>query len=584
MKNSIVTLFALLCFSINAMSQSWQWGKIQSVANPGYTSDFLTNDQATDRYGNTYLLQIDTGLSVPGHQRKGYGRDNVVLTSFDAEGNYRWGRILQGYYFTENSIKVDQSGGVYLLLTTYSKEGATFAIDNDATISIPPNNTVCFLLKYSSSGAYQWHQYISTDTSDKGISVSSLCVTPDGTSKMLATFSRGTFCAGKYKVTDSPASVHVLCYNRKGEFQKGFKLDVNSTDPRTYDIFREPKMAWDYVHNQYYVYAKTLKFGTTVLNTLLPVGCFDESGKLLWLKQGLVNPYTLYSKDVQMLADEAGQLYIGCKVRSGGDVQYPYTNSLNESVPSPAIIKMDHKGNVLWISNSHSALVDGTFLFALAGNRVGVFCGDRAGHYGTSGVYKWGNIVAGTSYKMVTNVFQYNDSFNTGSIFAVLDTGSGAALQVDSLSGTLFGRFGISGNNSGDFFLSLNSGRVFSGSKSMQNTFIVPNKDTFITPYPSRYRFLVHYCSSECNARQPSETPDYILSVYPSPATAYITISNAVAGSRVGICNLLGQQVASATIYSDRQMVPVDMLEPGVYLIRIMEDRKQQSVLKFVKQ
>jgi hypothetical protein len=72
-------------------------------------------------------------------------------------------------------------------------------------------------------------------------------------------------------------------------------------------------------------------------------------------------------------------------------------------------------------------------------------------------------------------------------------------------------------------------------------------------------------------------------SVYPNPATNEITIKNAE-GGEMKIYNLLGQEILSQKINSDKEVVNIQSLLSGTYIIRMQGKDNSVQSSSFIKE
>jgi len=71
--------------------------------------------------------------------------------------------------------------------------------------------------------------------------------------------------------------------------------------------------------------------------------------------------------------------------------------------------------------------------------------------------------------------------------------------------------------------------------------------------------------------------------IWPNPAKGQLTVSNA-ANSEMKILNLLGQQVYDATVISNKDVLNVSQLIPGVYVVQIIAPDGSKKCMQLVKE
>jgi PKD repeat protein len=73
------------------------------------------------------------------------------------------------------------------------------------------------------------------------------------------------------------------------------------------------------------------------------------------------------------------------------------------------------------------------------------------------------------------------------------------------------------------------------------------------------------------------------VSVYPNPANDFIIIDGMTAGSNVAVLSMVGQQLISNIIVSDRQSISFAALPSGMYLLRLVGDQNEERIIRIVK-
>src|SRR5690606_27736845 len=97
----------------------------------------------------------------------GHSLDDMLISSFDCEGNYRWHKVIgRSVGETGWALKADTLGGIYLSGRIY----ADHEMVHIGTDSIIPSGTKkrMILLKYDTSGNFQWLRMPQSDTISTG--------------------------------------------------------------------------------------------------------------------------------------------------------------------------------------------------------------------------------------------------------------------------------------------------------------------------------------------------------------------------------------------------------------------------------
>ena len=161
--NNMTEIFAIKYNSSGAR----QWTKVLGT----WKKDFA-NAVNIDSSGNIYLVGA-TEKDLVAECKKGQqdcvnfaGKDDLFVAKFDSKGKKQWTKQL-GTKRNDRAtgVATDSSGNIYVTGYTYWKlDGNTYAGSNDA-----------FVVKYNSSGTWQWTKQFGTPSSDlaDGVAVDS---------------------------------------------------------------------------------------------------------------------------------------------------------------------------------------------------------------------------------------------------------------------------------------------------------------------------------------------------------------------------------------------------------------------------
>ncbi|MGC4059272.1 MAG: T9SS type A sorting domain-containing protein [Chitinophagaceae bacterium] len=413
----------------------WQWGKRAGSdfdeSGPGGSKYENTIDMATDYNGNVYTLARVYGkgsiippakTDVDGHNIPNYGYDEILLTSFTCKGTYRWSKLIGTKSVTDIGValKTDNRGGVYVTgwSIPYTYAGGDFGplhIDTDSAII--QNNQGFFLVKYDTSGAYQWVRTPEPDTLKyvygrspvvlKSVPVE-MVIGQDGEICVLSYLSPGAFANGAYVVTDPGMSYHMLVYNYTGAFVRGYRMDMacpsrNGVFNQGYDNAR---LAFDAKRNKFYLAGylqkgftgeDSLSLGGTMIKNSCFLSRFDDKGNMEWLK---LNNSIRSGITGRPVIDKYSNIYLGGSGKPGEVFNgYTFLNTLSPSptnTNAPFVMKLDSSGKTVWTSNGSNRYALGVYNIILQGNTVGLM-GDFVGQI-TWGSYSFNWSSGASSY------------------------------------------------------------------------------------------------------------------------------------------------------------------------------------------
>ena len=120
---------------------------------------------AVDAGGNVYVTggsNATWGSPINSHS----GGDDIVVLKLNSSGNYQWHTFYgSGSYDYGYGIAVDTSGNVYVTGDSYATWGSPLNPHGGN------GNDDIVVLKLNSSGAYQWHTFYGSASSDYGIGI-----------------------------------------------------------------------------------------------------------------------------------------------------------------------------------------------------------------------------------------------------------------------------------------------------------------------------------------------------------------------------------------------------------------------------
>jgi len=565
-----MTLF--LCQAINA--QSWQWGKRGGSSDTyGTGADEKVVDMTTDRQGNVYILSsvMQTGLNVDGHPVTEWGDYDMLITSFKCDGSYRWSKdIGNSNRDIPVALKTDTLGGVYV--TGFSLiYGLTVHIDADTTVYSASAFKSLLLVKFDTAGNYKWLKMPEPDTTTvSGATARPLDMDVDGGGNVywMCALPPGAFADGSYVVTTK--GVYILKYDRYGNFISGTQMQISYDAIAVGGLF----MKRDKINGRYYITGyvgggvTVLSFNGTAITHALFVGCFNSSGTFLWEKQDVQYGGGGFPR---VEIDAIGNIFLSSQTINN-DTFNTYVPA-NAFYAAPFITEMDSNGNFIWAKNATtngacgcSAAMNAGKCAILNGGEIDIsgFCGKLVwpGYPDSLNIaFGLGSHIFTTRFNAVTGVVLGLDS---------LISTTGTNNEVTALASDAYGSFYIGG----DF----QSGITVNGSTL---TSAGGGSDFFVAKYG------YSNCSNPGALEAPPGLPqgeEMEVRVYPNPATDEINIEHAGVGSTIRLLNMVGQQVYSAVVSSDKEVINMGHLVRGTYLLQITQADGNRVVRTLVKE
>lgn len=433
----LLTLFVFTFVTVSAYAQTWQWAKRMGgdSVQAGLLPSNLVYDLAVDAHLNTYALSAVASklLDVDGHPLTGYGKDDILLSSFDCAGKYRWSKVIGSSSDSDVlvALKLDNSGGVYVSgsMNLTASSGVTGA-HIDADTFIGNTNKMMFLAKFDTSGNYQWFRMPQPDTiSHYNALNKSLLVDMDFDGQnmcMMAWVTKGLY-GGTIDVPTTGA--YILKYDQTGVLRAAIPLPITlgTTNPI---LLAQSGIRYNKVTQQFIVSGFTANASdiTAIGSTSMPrligyvAGFGASTGALKFLTYQKGTPRAQGRFFRRCAVDDQGNVYVGGiyydSTEIGGQKlyngYYPTTPGLFPA--SPIVLKLNGStGAVIWANNGQAygyTLVTG---LAVVGNQV------------YAGGYFYDKVVFGSD-----SVVQHPLT-NQGGFLLRLDPINGSLLQLDSL-------------------------------------------------------------------------------------------------------------------------------------------------------
>lgn len=625
MNKLLLITFYLMFTTIAAYSQSFRWGERGGSTQSASDAQVETiHDMAVDRNGNVYVLSrvYKTDISVGGQTIEGYGARDILLSSFDCYGNFRWLKLIGG----SNSdyayqVCTDMLDGVYVSfdMLAYNNVGN---IDVDSVI---PQNTVrrLYLVKYDTSGMYQWLRAPEPDTLTWFSESGSIDMDVDNSGNItwLCQLSNGVYGgAGGFVVNDT--SDYILKYDRNGNFRGGIDLELDGA--------WEAGMAIDHVSKRIYVSGSgngtPIAVGNTTITHSKFLVCFDDNGKYVWHRENTSLLGGLYGKPV---LDNQGNIYVCGNTVSEkttpptapADHFNGHTTQKGNGRATAIVYKVDKDGNNVWAVEAEVS--HGVFARDIALRNSGeiVLLGSYPGSItwasefpvpATGGGYDVFLARINTQTGRVLGVETINPTSGNESPRRIVSDGRNNVYIGSEFRGSVTVN-GTQLNNSGgetDWFvakfghdncnctnipepkfsftkngLDVNFSYTGGPYSSIEWDFCDGSKSTQSNPthtYLAKGIYTVcvkvtNNCGDNTYCDVVDFWPAYIneqvslgnIKIYPNPASEILYIEGLEAAATIELFDIVGRKVKSMRTVNNRESINMSMLPPGNYIIHI---------------
>jgi hypothetical protein len=570
--NSKLTI--TLCFLFISIylghAQSWQWGRrggsTDNTLSAGHQPDESVADMATDQHGNIYVLSIvmQTSLNVDGHPVTGYGDHDILITSFRCDGTYRWSKDMGSAPMDMGmALKTDTLGGVYITGSMVAYTGDDEYISTD-TSWINATYQFNFLAKFDTAGNYKWIRFPEPDTtglySIARTGFADMDVDGAGNIYLLGALAPGAYANGAYVVTAQ--GYYILHYDRYGNFISGNPMQITTST----SVAALLKMKKDFKNGRYYITGGTaggtLSFGTTLITHGLFVGCFSNSGTLLWKKEDAV--LALGGSFARASVDAQGGIYLIGSIALGNNFNgyIPVNSYSSATLAMPFIVKLDSNGNNIWAKNAYTTGNCPGSAITLNGEEV-----DVSGYYG--GRFKW----PGSDSLFLTSA--------ASTFIARFNKNSGTTLGIDSLAssaGSYIYSTAMTSDRYGNFYLGGNfPGTLYVHTDVLNN--IGGDTDFFIAKYGT----------GNCTVPVTLETAglveaEELLRVYPNPATDELNITGVQQSKTYRVISITGITLQQGELVAGNNTLPMRNLVSGIYILEMTGSTGERNIVRVVKQ
>ncbi|RYD96618.1 MAG: T9SS type A sorting domain-containing protein [Sphingobacteriales bacterium] len=655
----VILLLILLCNYAQAQPQ-WHWGlrggSSGNTINP--TPGESVVDMATDAHGNVYfiaMVKADAAATISGYNGpvSNYGADDILLASYDCAGNYRWHKSIGGYTtdmaLLRGGLGLDSLGGVYIASTVISpgiignQPAVHFGSD---TILAKGTRKSLFLVKYDTSGIFQWLRMPEPDTI--GIfSANSAFRTlhvDKGGDVYLHINSYGGAMADGNMVLPGPGD-YILKYNAAGSLLNYITLGMQTSRTTQFDakLSRDRNSGNFYIAGSYSSYSggAFAMGGNSITNSAI-VGAFNAQGQYLWHRTNNYQHIQGFHGYPQV--DHQGNITLTGTFKGGGSLNdgfngYTMSNPLsNVTRDCPFIVKLSPSGQNIWAINARSTTSNSILAITQTGSEV-IIGG------GASGLITWPggadsinlpglphkpfiarfdaatgvpvsmsylNADNSSQYNVVTSLTSYNGNIYAGGTFGYqLDVAGQNWTSSGGNNDFFVARFGYDCNCTPPAagFTKTITGKTASFTYTGTAAFLSVRWDfgdgslpvTAVNPghtYASAGTYNVCVTvTSDCGNHtycEQVQVSDGIgitgaedlapVRIYPNPAYKELHISDAVPGTILDVYSIAGQHMTSHFIKRANEVLDISRWPAGVYFARFKAKTGASVYRKFLKQ
>jgi hypothetical protein len=416
----IILLLVFATQLLFAQQPSFRWGK--RGGSPGSDQLYCCEqvlDMATDPNGNVYVLGQNARslTNVDGHTGIS-SNDLLSLASWDCEGNFRWTKTFgSGTIFMARALEVDTLGGVYLTGQTLSQAASMPLSYFDTDTILSSSSKKVYIVKYDTSGIFQWLKMPQPDTASFGSETRPLdmAVAPNGDIYWYACLAPGNYDNNAFIVQQK--KYYVVRFNASGVYQSIFPLDMittNGSNPNNLDGItnaESSKFVRDHVRGRFYLAGAynndfgTLTFGSTSINAIgspgvprMYIAAFNSTGTNLWTKQA--NPQFYSDPRYRPAINEQGHIFMGGNAVPGNSFGgHTFTNNLGAHTV-PFLIALDTNGNNIWATHGYGMAAVPGMGIALSNSSIAT-----SGQYGRTFVWQQDTITAPSSMAGINYIY-----------------------------------------------------------------------------------------------------------------------------------------------------------------------------------
>ncbi|WP_417607989.1 T9SS type A sorting domain-containing protein [Owenweeksia hongkongensis] len=414
LKKLLFLTITFLLISPTVVAQ-WQWSIRGGAVNTMLRTTDYNNitDIETDASGNVYILAKTGGAglkvanqSLTAYSSYGtYNSIDIVLSSFKADGTYRWSKVIGGHlYDFAYGLNVDQQGHVYVMgridNPTETMVGVPYTpvhFDTDTTLTkvpIAPGGLVykdslqqsLFLVQYDTAGIFSWLSMPEPDTTTKnyGNFPFRMDVDNSGNVHWWCYLKPGEFRWANNNII-TQEGMYVLKYNPQGQVLSRAPLDMSVGDLQFWGLYGSAEFKVDATTGNYHIAGTndggtSLIIGGDTIKDRMYLAAFDSNGQLIWKKEGSNDPTTtplMGNNAIHTLElDDNGDIYVGGTAYRGSQfagytVDYPRVNTGHAAF----LIRLNSSGNLIWGINPQPESESPAWGVAVADTEVAI-CGE----------------------------------------------------------------------------------------------------------------------------------------------------------------------------------------------------------------
>jgi len=487
-------LSLLLLFTLHtATAQSWQWGTSGgSNANTTVQNRETIIDMATDVNANIYIVtHVDASgsVTIAGNPVTTYAYRDILVASFNCNGGLRWTKTLGGSQDeTVRAIAVDNEGGVYI--TGQMGNGTKhFSTDTVQPGSSGGFNKLFFLIKYDSSGNYQWLRQPMPDTVDvlrrSHYYSLDMVADPIGGVYMLCHLGTGIIDGSSYTITTP--GIYMLHYNAQGNITELTPMDmeINLDAPPSGLKFRLNRMSsgkfiiGGSINLSADTSASPLFIAGQQITKTLFIFCFNANGTYLWKIQNSNPPPLSGGTGGRLAINENSEIVFPLSAVVGESIGgVPATNNNGSYFVTDGIMKADTLGNI-------------------TGFKFGEEINARCMSSGVAATTNKVHLVGSYALKIKFDGFSLNNPANNGykAFIATFDNQNFNTLNLDSIKGS---------TGSNDYVTTAiadNKGNVYIGGNMNSQMYV--NGQTLTSNGGDNDFFIAKYGSADCSSVVP---------------------------------------------------------------------------------
>ncbi|MEO8147544.1 MAG: SBBP repeat-containing protein [Bacteroidia bacterium] len=512
-----------------AQAPAWAWAK-----SAGGSNDDWGNSIVSDVNGNTYVTGSfkSPTITFGTFPLLNVGGEDIFVVKYDASGNVVWANSSGG---TGNdrgySIAVDINGNTYIT-GYFISPTITFGID---TLTNTGGSDI-FVVKYNSLGNIVWAKSAVGSGSDIGFGTAANDI---GNFYITGNFNSSTISFdGDTLINVGSWNIFIVKYDSSGnviwaksaggvadDYAYHLAVDINGNTYIT-GLFHS-----DTVHFDNYPLINT----GGIANNLFIVK-YDSSGNVAWAK-GAAGTGAGYSVAVDVNGNSFLTGYFDSSI-----IAFDNDSLANGGDEDIFIVKYDSLGNVAWAKGVGGINNDN-------GNSLIV---DVNGNSYVTGYFESPTIAFDTFTLAITSSNFYVVKYNT----------SGNAVWAKSA----LGGFGVSEG------IAIDTNRSLFITGSFQSPIITFGNTTLTNANPNGNRsdiFIVKLDSTGTTGLA-EQTPINNITLYPNPATDYLTIkTNSNKKHVITITDITGKIIYTTTTLSDKTIINTKDFSQGVYAVSV---------------